>query len=57
MLEVRQDGEGCVRDSASAGGVNCGGGYDLICNNCGDWVMNIIDTCCLEGSYLPYLIY
>ncbi len=47
----------CVRDSASAGGVNCGGGYDLICNNCGDWVMNIVDACCLEGSYLPYLIY
>lgn len=45
----------CVKDLAAAGGV-CSD-YDIICNNCGDWVMDILEACCLEGSYLPYLIY
>lgn len=31
--------------------------YDIICNNCGDWGMDILAACCLDGSYLPYLIY
>ena len=45
----------CVMDLANSGGV-CDD-YGLVCNNCGDWVMDIIDACCLDGSYLPYLIY
>jgi hypothetical protein len=45
----------CVKDLAMAGGV-CQQ-YHEICNNCGDWVMDILDACCLEGSYLPYLVY
>lgn len=45
----------CVKDLAMAGGV-CQE-YHLVCNNCGDWVMDIINACCLDGSYLPYLIY
>lgn len=45
----------CVRDLANSGGV-CQE-YGLVCNNCGDWVMDIIGACCLDGSYLPYLIY
>ena len=26
-------------------------------HSCGDWVMDIIGACCLDGSFLPYLIY
>lgn len=49
--QVRQ----CVKDLANSGGV-CQD-YGLVCNNCGDWVMDIIGACCLDGTYLPYLVY
>jgi len=45
----------CVQDLANSGGV-CQE-YGTVCNNCGDWVMDIIGACCLDGSFLPYLIY
>ena len=33
------------------------GTYDLITNNCGDWVKRIADLCCADVNYLPWLIY
>jgi len=45
----------CVMDLGNSGGV-CPA-YGVVCNNCGDWVMDIIGACCLDGSYLPYLVY
>lgn len=48
--------QACVRSNAESGALDCGG-YGIVCNNCGDWAIRIIEACCLEGSYLPYLIY
>lgn len=45
----------CVREIANSGGV-CQD-YGIVCNNCGDWVMDILGACCLDGNYLPYLVY
>ena len=47
--------EQCVKDLANSGGV-CQE-YGLVCNNCGDRVMNIKGACCLDGAYLPSLNY
>ena len=44
----------CVEHLAVSGGT-CQE-YGPVCNNCGDWVMDIIGACCLDGTYLPYLI-
>lgn len=45
----------CVQNLGNNGG--CDPNYTLVCNNCGDWVIDILHACCLNGSYLPWLIY
>jgi hypothetical protein len=45
----------CVEHLAVSGGT-CQE-YGPVCNNCGDWVMDIIGACCRDGTYLPYLVY
>lgn len=45
----------CIKKLADSGTQD--GPYDLITNNCGDWVKRIADLCCADINYLPWLIY
>ena len=45
----------CIKKLADSGTQD--GPYDLITNNCGDWVKRIADLCCADVNYLPWLIY
>jgi hypothetical protein len=45
----------CIKKLAVSGTQD--GPYDLITNNCGDWVKRIADLCCADVNYLPWLIY
>ena len=49
--------EKCVKDFAAKGAVKFGyGKYNVVTNNCGDWVINTKKRCCLKGK-VPYHTY
>jgi hypothetical protein len=50
-----QKNQDCIKKPADSGTRN--GPYDLISNNCGDWVRRIADLCCADVNDLPSLIY